>query len=401
MNTMARYKIKLGIIGTVGAPAKYGGFETLAEQLALHLRSEYEPTVYCSAKNYGPKERPAVWKGIRLVYLPFSANGPMSVIYDIVSMVHALIFMDVMLVLGVSGCIFLPIVKLLAPKKQVVVNLDGLEWRRAKWQGFAKRFLKFSERVAVRYADELVTDNAAIQKYVQQMYGATSRLIEYGGNHVEPVEIAPDAVQRFPFLAQEYALKVCRIEPENNIHLVLEAFARFGKMPLVLIGNWEHSQYGHELRQLYLQYKNLYLLDPIYESKTLNMLRSNCALYVHGHSAGGTNPSLVEAMYLALPVLSFGAIYNRVTTQDRAIFFDSVEDIIATLKKLPNLDLGLVAHDLKWIADIRYNWSAISQKYNLAFRGMERELVPALSAELNLALQRISEKHIAKTVFGA
>ncbi len=387
---MNRNRTKLGIIGTVGVPAKYGGFETLAEQLALNLRGEYKTTVYCSAKNYPRNERLAEWKGIRLVYLPMSANGVQSVIYDIFSMIHALFFMDVMLVLGVSGGIFLPIVKFLAPRKQVVVNLDGLEWRRAKWQGFAKRYLKFSEKVAVRFADELITDNAAIQKYVQEIYGASSRLVEYGGDHVERVEIQSDFIQKHPYITGDYALKVCRIEPENNIHLVLEAFARYEKMPLVLVGNWEHSPYGHDLREIYCQYKNLHLLDPIYEPNELNMLRSNCTLYVHGHSAGGTNPSLVEAMYLGLPVLSYEAIYNRITTQDRALFFQSAEDIISILKGLRNIDLSEIAYNLKWIAEMRYNWSSISQKYSLAFRGLEGELAPSLDVELSSALRRIS-----------
>jgi glycosyltransferase involved in cell wall biosynthesis len=382
---------KLGIIGTVGVPAKYGGFETLAQQLALNLKGEYDTTVYCSAKNYSKQERVSTWKGIRLVYLPIRANGIQSVIYDIVSMAHALLFMDVLLVLGVSGGIFLPLVKLMAPRKQVVVNVDGLEWRRAKWQGFAKRFLKFSEKVAVRFADEIVTDNAAIQKYVMDMYGVQSRLIEYGADHVEGVEIQEKFVEKHRFLAGEYALKVCRIEPENNIHLVLEAFARFGKMPLVLVGNWAHSEYGRNLRQLYRQYENLHLLDPIYEAEELNTLRSNCTLYVHGHSAGGTNPSLVEAMYLGLPILSFGAIYNRITTQDRALYFQSAEDIITVLQALPTLDLGMYAHNLKWIADMRYNWSTISKKYKNAFQGLEREAAPALDSELILSLKRLTD----------
>jgi Domain of unknown function (DUF1972) len=120
-------KPTLGIIGTVGVPAKYGGFETLAEHLALNLSSEYQTTVYCSATNYAKHERVKTWKGIRLLYLPLSANGVQSIIYDIISMIHALFFMDVILVLGVSGCIFLPVIKLLAPRKQVVVNVDGLE----------------------------------------------------------------------------------------------------------------------------------------------------------------------------------------------------------------------------------------------------------------------------------
>jgi glycosyltransferase involved in cell wall biosynthesis len=366
-------KPTLGIVGTVGVPAKYGGFETLAEQLALNLKSEYQTTVYCSAKNYKKHERVKEWKGIRLVYLPMSANGAQSIIYDIISMVHALLYMDVILVLGVSGCIFLPILKFLAPRKQVVVNVDGLEWRRGKWKGLAKRFLRFSEGMAVRFADEVVTDNAAIQQYVREMYGVQSRLIEYGADHVEGFDIQESSIKKYPFLAGDYAFKVCRIEPENNIHLVLEAFARYGKMPLVLVGNWEHSEYGHDLRQLYRQYNNLFLLDPIYEHNELNMLRSNCALYVHGHSAGGTNPSLVEAMYLGLPVLSFGVIYNRITTQERALYFQTVEDIISVLRNLPNINLSQIAYELKWIADMRYTWSTISNKYNLAFKGIERE----------------------------
>ncbi|MCC6724410.1 MAG: DUF1972 domain-containing protein [Saprospiraceae bacterium] len=371
---MNGHKAKLAIIGTVGVPAKYGGFETLAEHLALNLRSEYATTVYCSSKNYKKAERIREWKGIRLVYLPMSANGAMSIVYDIISMIHALFFADVILVLGVSGCIFLPILKFLAPRKQVVVNVDGLEWRRGKWKGFAKRFLRFSERVAVRFADEVITDNAAIQQYVRETYSITSRLIEYGADHVEAFSIEQTHLQKYPFLQGDYAFKVCRIEPENNIHLVLEAFARFGKLPLVLVGNWEHSEYGHDLRKLYRQYPNLHLLDPIYEHNELNMLRSNCTIYVHGHSAGGTNPSLVEAMYLGLPVLSYAAVYNRITTQERALYFHNAEDIISLLRQLPQINLGEIAHDLKWIAEMRYTWSTISKKYNYAFKGIEKEV---------------------------
>ncbi len=389
---MTYNKPNLGIIGTVGVPAKYGGFETLAAQLALNLVSEYQTTVYCSAKNYAKHERIKEWKGIRLIYLPMSANGVQSIIYDIISMIHALFFMDVILVLGVSGCVFLPIIKLLAPRKQVVVNVDGLEWRRAKWQGLSKKYLRFSEGIAVRFADEVVTDNAAIQQYVREIYGVESRLIEYGADHVEAFSIQPEHHNAYPFLATDYAFKVCRIEPENNIHLVLEAFARHGKMPLVLVGNWENSEYGRELRRLYRQYSNLYLLDPIYQHDELNMLRSNCALYVHGHSAGGTNPSLVEAMYLGLPVLSYGAIYNRITTQERAIYFETAEDIIMSLRQLSNLDLGQIAHDLKWIADMRYVWSIIAKKYALAFKGIEREVgIPVLESSSQFAaLKRVA-----------
>ncbi|MCF8248234.1 MAG: DUF1972 domain-containing protein [Saprospiraceae bacterium] len=284
MNT---HRTKIGIIGTVGVPAKYGGFETLAHQLVLNLRDEFDLVVYNSSKSYTKEERVKTWEGAQIKYIPFKANGVQSIIYDIVSILHAMLYCDVMLILGVSGCIFLPFVKLFSRKK-IVVNIDGLEWRRAKWAGIVKRFLKFSESVAVRFADEIVTDNAAIQNYVMDEYGQESRLIEYGADHVKKVPILEQFAEKYHFLRENYAFKVCRIEPENNIHLVLEAFSRFGELPLVIVGNWEHSKYGHELRHMYRQYPNLHLLDPIYEPTELNCLRSNCTLYVHGHSAGGT-----------------------------------------------------------------------------------------------------------------
>ncbi len=390
---MSLRKTKLGVIGTVGVPAKYGGFETLAHQLVLSLHNEFDLTVYSSSKSYPEEERVKTWEGARIVYVPLKANGVQSIFYDILSMIHALLFCDVLLVLGVSGCIFLPIVKLFYWKK-VVVNVDGLEWRRAKWSSWAKSFLVFSEKIAVRYADEIVTDNAAIQKYVFDKYSVNSRLIEYGSDHVSKVPIQKSFIKKYPFLSGEYAFKVCRIEPENNIHLVLEAFARSAKLPLVIVGNWNHSEYGRTLRQLYQPYENIYLLDPIYEPVALNMLRSNCCLYVHGHSAGGTNPSLVEAMYLQLPILSYGVIYNRITTQERALYFDTAEDIILTLRDLQKIDLSKIAFNLNWVAIHRYTWSDIANKYSEALQGVNKAPVPVFDFELPSALKRATLQRV-------
>ena len=381
------HKTNLGIIGTVGVPAKYGGFETLAHQLVLNLRHQFNITVYASAKAYPKKERAGEWEGAKVVYLPLNANGFQSIFYDILSMLHAILFCDVLLVLGVSGCVFLPFLKMFSQKK-VIVNVDGLEWQRGKWSAMAKRFLVFSEKMAVRFADEIITDNAAIQKYVVDKYDINPRLIEYGSDHVSPVELQPEHIEKYPFLAGEYAFKVCRIEPENNIQLVLEAFARYEKMPLVLVGNWSHSHFGREIRKLYRQYKNLHLLDPIYVQSELDILRSNCTLYVHGHSAGGTNPSLVEAMNLQLPILAFDVIYNRITTQERSLYFRSAEDIITTLETLPTLDLDGMAFSLKWVAGHRYTWGRISESYRQAAENQERLPRPVFDFELPNTLRQ-------------
>ena len=167
----------VAVIGTVGVPAEYGGFETLVENLVSRKHTEdIRYTVYCSAKHYG--QRPASYRGARLKYLPLNANGIQSIPYDILSMLKAS-GCDVLLVLGCSGCIFLPVFRLFS-KKRVVVNIDGLEHRRDKWNRLAKWFLRCSEAMAVRYADVVVADNQGIADYVLETYGKEACLIEYG-----------------------------------------------------------------------------------------------------------------------------------------------------------------------------------------------------------------------------
>ena len=358
-------KQKLAIIGSVGVPAKYGGFETLAHHLVLQLNEQFDLTVYNSGKFYAPAERYDTWQGAKMKYIPLQANGSQSILYDIWAMLHAIFYCDILLILGVSGCLFLPILKLFS-RKRIIVNIDGLEWRRAKWSPFAKSFLRFSEKIAVRFADEIVTDNAALQDYVAEYYGIKSQLIAYGGDHTTAVALAEKVVEKYPFLRQDYAFKVCRIEPENNIHLVLEAFVSNTKMPLVIVGNWAYSEYGKHLLKKYEQHKHIHLLSPIYDSHLLNMMRNNAKVYVHGHSAGGTNPSLVEAMYLALPIVAFDVSYNRVTTEEKALYFSSAENLKHILENLTENTLEKLAFDLKQVANQKYTWKIIAQKYAAA-----------------------------------
>ncbi len=361
-DTMNTDKSKLGIIGTVGVPAKYGGFETLAHQLVLQFSNKFDTTVYNSKFNYNPEERVPTWNNAKIKYLPFKANGFQSIIYDGVSMLHAALFCDVLLVLGVSGCLFLPLIKFLFDVK-IIINVDGLEWRRAKWNGFAKWFLMYSEKIAIRYADELVSDNAAIQKYLYNQHGVSSQLIEYGADHNSRQSIQGKDIEEFPFLAKDYVFKVARIEPENNLDMILEAFVELPQQNLVIVGNWNNSNYGKNLLKQYASYPNLYLLPPIYEPRRLNVLRSNANAYVHGHSAGGTNPSLVEAMYLALPIISFDVIYNRVTTEHEAIYFKNVKEIQQIFSTINSTALTQNALAMKIIANRRYTWETIAYKY--------------------------------------
>ena len=355
---------KIAIIGTVGVPANYGGFETLTEHLIEDLGRHHEITVYCSGKKYVNAERQTTFLGAKLIYLPLEANGVQSIIYDSISILHALFYADVLLILGVAGAWLLPFVRLFTNKK-IIISIDGIEWKRDKWNLLAKWYLFWAESMAVKYSHIDISDNEAIQDYTAARYGTLSRIIEYGADHTMRIPRNKDAIEKYSFLAKPYAFKVCRIEPENNVHLILEAFDKVEKLPLVLVGNWDKSEYGKKLKSKYLGHPNIEILDPIYDQKQLDMLRSNATLYIHGHSAGGTNPSLVEAMFLGLPILAYGVSYNRVTTENKALYFDSSQELIYHIENLYTVKLRKLGQIMHEIALRRYTWAHIAKKYQL------------------------------------
>lgn len=354
---------RVAIVGTQGVPAKYGGFETLVENImGENCAPGIEYTVFCSAKDYETKR--AGYKRARLKYISmFHANGMQSIPYDILSMLHCVRGFDTVLVLGVSGGVFLPFFRFLFHNK-LIVNIDGLEHTRAKWGGFAKWYLRLSEKLAVRCADIVIADNKVIQRYVEEKYGKSSELIAYGGDHVlrnVSEEKQSSILNEYMLDKKGYALSICRIEPENNCDITLQAFAESG-MPLVFIGNWNHSSYSKNLRFKYGMIHNIRILDSIYDLDVLYTLRKNCRLYVHGHSAGGTNPSLVEAMFFGCPILAYGVEYNRETTFNMAHYYLDAEQLKELCMNVKQND-----GDLTDLTYHHYPWKNIIKQYEALF----------------------------------
>lgn len=350
---------RVAIIGTMGVPAKYGGFESLVENIiGDNAASDIQYTIFCSGPDY--KEHKKRYKGARLKYSRFlRANGIDSILYDIFSMIRCIRGYDTLLILGVSGCIFLPVFRLFFHKR-LVINIDGLEHRRAKWGKYTRWFLRKSEAMAVRYADVVVSDNKGIQDYVKETYHKGSELIAYGGDHVLK-DLSEDEqskiLDKYKLHKNGYAITVCRIEPENNSQIILEAFAKTGKQ-LVFIGNWMHSEWSRKLKEKYASYNNILFLNSVYDLNILYALRNNCAEYIHGHSAGGTNPSLVEAMFFGKPILAFDVVYNKETTEGMAYYFKTVDDLIELLNR-NNKD----GSAMREIALKRYTWNHIAKQY--------------------------------------
>lgn len=358
-------KRKVGIIGTNGLPGKYGGWDQLVIHLTKNLQEDFNFIVYTSYTNYDSKN--TIINGAVIKKINFKANGMQSVPYDIFSMVHAIKHCDVLFICGTSGCIFLPFLKIFG--KKIILNPDGQEWMRDKWSKPVQWFLKTSEKLGVKRANVIIADNKIIKNYLLSEYKRESVQIEYGGDHVLRVPMTSKTEEKYGIKANKYFFKVCRIVPENNIELILEAFKDVPSAQLVLVGNWEFSDYGKSLLNKYSQYSNLKLLLPIYDQSILDELRSNCLVYVHGHSVGGTNPSLVEAMNLKLCIFSFDVSYNRETTENKAFYFSSKEELKNLLLNMKDENVILnCASEMYEIASRRYKWKTITDKYSDVFR---------------------------------
>lgn len=351
----------LAIVGTVGVPGRYGGFETLADQLTQRLHEDLRVLVCCTSTGR-TIPLPANYLGATLRYFRWEANGWQSIPYDFVSLWYAAPRSRAVLVLGVSGCLLLPLIRLRAPRTRIVTNIDGLEWKRRKWGRLARLVLRLSEWSAVRFSDAVVADNPAIQEHVRRSYGRPSRLIYYGGDHMQRSGKAGAAVS-LRFERGTYVLGVCRIEPENNVREILLAFQAAPQCRLVMVGNWTISPYAQGLRHDFGALANIELLDPIYEEQRLDDLRRGARAYVHGHSAGGTNPSLVEAMTAGMPVLAFDVDYNRHTTDGQALYWTGPEALTRLIESARPAELAANAAAMTEIAARRYRWATVSRQY--------------------------------------
>lgn len=355
----------LSIIGTVGLPASYGGFETLAEQLVVRLSAKYKIRVFCSSKCNGElRNQPNYFYNAELEYIEWDANGWQSVPYDIVSLFRAAQDSKTLLVLGVSGCVVLPLIRLFWPRVHIVTNIDGVEWKRQKWGLSARVFLRFSEWMAVRFSHAIIADNQGICDHVKRYYNRECGLIAYGGDqapHEKPE--AGECLRDTSFEPGGYYFSVCRIEPENNIPAILDAFASSPGERLVLVGNWNSSAFAIQLRNRYALTPNIELTDPIYDQVRLKRLRTEAKGYIHGHSAGGTNPSLVEAMYAGAAILAFDVEYNRFTTGGMAHYWTDAADLAGHIRNLQTNDLKSNRNFMARYAQKNYTWDTITEKY--------------------------------------
>lgn len=323
------------ILGTRGIPAAHGGFETFAERLALYLANRgWRVGVYCQEEVERVRDRVSTrtWNGITLITVEVALRGPAATLaFDAFCVRDAAARGGVCLVLGYNGAAFLPYLR--ARGGRILTNMDGIEWRRPKWPLPVRAFFYVSEWIAAWSSQRLVADHPAIADHLARRRPRQAiATIPYGGDP-PPAELRPPPLGLEP---GRYLISIARIEPDNNILTLVEAFSRKPRgMRLVVLGT---LKVGNAYHRAVEDAAGLEVLMPgaIYEPELVQSLRVHARAYLHGHTVGGTNPSLVEALWAGNAVIAHDNPFNRGTAGDGQFYFtdgdscaDAIERVIA------------------------------------------------------------------------
>ncbi len=329
---MGELRVRVAFIGSVGVPNCYGGFESFVDNCGPLIAEQVESVVVtCDAAFYSNKN--PVYKGVHRIFLPIAANGPSSIFHDLLAFFVVFNSSTHIVVLGVSGGPWFPLYRILCDLfgKRLIVNVDGVEWRRKKFGVIKRLFLKCFDWFAQAFTHVVVYDNDALGSFIYQFALGKSVMIPYSGDHI----IRKNCIQLEP----RSALTICRIEPENNIETLIQGALDSSLLKYTIVGNWNASEYGKSLRMRYQDNFRLHLMDPIYDQNVLCKLRERCEIYLHGHSVGGTNPSLVEMLFYDCYILCFDVAYNRATAGNCAAYFNDFKSLSNHISQLNGFKL--------------------------------------------------------------
>jgi glycosyltransferase involved in cell wall biosynthesis len=351
------------ILGTHGVPAAYGGFETAAQNVGLFLaRRGWRVIIYCQVPGTGPISYDT-WNGIERVNIPIDVEGWMGTSkFDLVSIRHAVKHRDLCLTFGYNTAIFNTMQRI--RRIPNVINMDGIEWSRARWGLFRQSILYVNERIACFVGNHLIADHPEIEVYLRSR--ARSRkisMITYGADPVDeaPAAALPDGLEPGRFLTL-----IARPIPENSILELVRGFSRRPRgHTLALLGEYRPDVDPYHRQVMDAASPEVAFLGPIYDPEQVAALRYHSTAYLHGHTVGGTNPSLVEAMAAGNPVIAHDNEYNRWVAQDGAMYFTTEDDVARLLDEL--LDDAARLDDMRAASLRRYRseftWDHVAGQY--------------------------------------
>jgi glycosyltransferase involved in cell wall biosynthesis len=354
------------MIGTRGVPARYGGFETAIEEIGRRLVERgHSVTVYC--RSAGDRDAvPSEHLGMRLVTLPALRSKAVETIsHSALSAGHELWHRDedVTFVFNAANSVFLPIVHLAGTP--AAVHVDGLEWRRAKWGGAGQRYYRAAESLAVRWADALIADSVGIAEYYREEFEATTERIAYGARVL--TDLAEDRLGSLELVRDGFHLVVARFEPENHVDVIVQGYHdSTARLPLVVVGAAPYSdEYTEAIRVVAGNDPRIRLLGAVWDQDQLDQLYGHARLYLHGHSVGGTNPSLLRAMGAGAAVSAYDVIFNREVLDGQAWFFDDTSTVARSIEEAesdPARCASLAASARARIAS-HYRWEEVASDY--------------------------------------
>lgn len=355
--------MKIGIVGSRGIPNNYGGFEECAQQLAPRLvKMGHEVTVYNSHRHpYNQK----TYQGVSIVhkYDPEHRIGTAGqFIYDLNCMIDAWSRQyDVILLLGYTSSSIWQ--RFLPPKAAVLCNMDGLEWRRSKYSPRIRQFLKRAERWAATRSHLMIADSEVIQQYLHEQYGREVVYLTYGAKIFKKPE--PATLQEYGIGPGNYNLLIARLEPENNIELILKGVVQSSSERVCLVVGDHETSYGEKLKK---QFKDnrIRFVKGLFDKEELNNLRHYAHIYFHGHSVGGTNPSLLEAMACQCMIVAHRNPFNLEVLGDQGNYFIDEKDVTNALDHLERNDVQKqrVKENMEKLRT-KYNWDLVAEQYEV------------------------------------
>jgi len=359
--------VKVAILGTRGIPNNYGGFEQLAEKLSLFLvKKGIQVTVYNSDEH--PYQRDE-WNGVQIKHI-FAKESKIGIwgtfIYDFLCLKDAVQKdFDIILNFGYApSSLFFSLKRF--SKAKFITNMDGLEWKRSKWNAALKKFMLFCEKRAVLKSDYLIADNPGIKEYFINKYKVDNiSFIPYGADLFDnPQE---SFLKEFNLQPYSYYMMVARLEPENNIETILDGYVKSGaKEPFIIIGGL-YNGFSKYLLEKFKNFENIKFIGGIYDYSKLSSLRWFSKLYFHGHSVGGTNPSLLEAMASNAYIVAHDNIFNKYVLGEDGFYFSSSEDVANIINNYTNkYREQFIQNNREKIKNV-YNWEKVGEDYLKVF----------------------------------
>lgn len=358
---MKQTELKIGILGTRGIPNYHGGFEQFAEYFSVYLAKLGHQVFVYNSSSHPYKE--SVFNEVKIIHCkdPESKIGTIGqFIYDFNCIVDSRKRnFDILLQLGYTSSSIWS--KLLPAKSIIITNMDGLEWKRAKYSKLTQRFLKFAEKLAVKNSDKLISDSIGIQDYLFKKYKVESKYIAYGASLFNNPD--PKILKKYNVKPFEYNILIARMEPENNIETILDGISLSKtKLPFLVVGKNDVNNFGKYLTKKFKD-SQIRFLGGIYNFEDLNNLRYYSNLYFHGHSVGGTNPSLLEAMASKALIIAHKNEFNATILKENAFYFstkEEVKEITESIKKQSNQTI--IENNFDIIKN-DFNWDKINGEY--------------------------------------